>query len=50
MSIEGREVFKQSYERLTFGYNEIEIPLELSNGSYIINLISDKETYTEKKS
>jgi WD40 repeat protein len=48
MSIEGREVFKQSYERLTFGYNEIEIPLELSNGSYIINLVSDKETYTEK--
>ncbi len=48
MSIEGRELFKQNYKISTINNNEIEIPLELSNGSYIINLVSDKETYTEK--
>jgi WD40 repeat protein len=48
MTIEGREVYKQSYEVLVNMNNQIEIPLELSNGSYIINLVSDKETYTEK--
>jgi hypothetical protein len=48
MTIEGREVFSQSFEGLANMNNPIEIPLELSNGSYIINLVSDKETYTEK--
>jgi WD40 repeat protein len=48
ITIEGREVFKQNIERLINMNNPIEIPLELSNGSYIINLVSDKETYTEK--
>ncbi len=48
MTIEGREVYHQSFEVLINMSNPIEIPLELSNGSYIINLVSDKETYTEK--
>lgn len=48
MTIEGREVYRQNFERLLNVNNPIEIPLELSNGSYIINLVSDKETYTEK--
>ncbi len=48
MTIEGIEVYRQSFEGLVNLNNPIEIPLELSNGSYIINLVSDKETYTEK--
>jgi hypothetical protein len=48
MTIEGREVFKISFEGLVNISNPIEIPLALSNGCYIINFVSDKETYTEK--
>ena len=48
MTIEVREVFKQSFERLITTNNQIEIPLELSNGLYIINITSSKESFTEK--
>ena len=48
MTIEGREVYRQNFESLLNSNNSVEIPLDLSNGSYIINLVSDKETYTEK--
>ena len=48
MTIEGREVYRQSFEVLVNMNNQIEIPLELSNGLYLINITSGKDNFVHK--
>ena len=48
MSVEGREFYLQNFLGLVNMNNPIEIPLELSNGSYFITFKTNEETFTEK--
>jgi hypothetical protein len=48
MTIEGREVYSQNFDRLLNVNNPIEIPLELSNGLYLINITSGTDNFVHK--
>jgi WD40 repeat protein len=48
MSIEGREIFRQNYEILISNNNQLEIPLFLSNGLYLIKITSGNENFIHK--